>query len=360
MAGRRSESWEDDYEAYSPNQIDGLLEFCGIRVDSDTSTHFIGFCPFHGNENTAAFAINKTTGMWNCFNQSCSQSGSLLDLVRRLKKYTHFQAQRAIIKHRKMDRVPFDQRIKEIVEAKQFPAMSDAKIDELHSALWDSPGLEYMRSRGFDDNTLEHFKVGYSPARVYPAPYKSRPEMVTVPMHDIDGNGIGVVGRSIEGKEFKNSKGLPKSQTAWNIHRAKLHGPTVIVLEASFDGMSVHQAGYPNVIGLLGGDASSSIIEQINRHFSTVIHMEDFDDKQFYPNCRRCRGMCSGHRPGRDLARKIIQELPNKKHLWAAYDDTCVFPRGVKDANSMTGDEIRQCIKNSVSNLEYVSWGIEQ
>lgn len=361
MAGSRTDSWEEDYEAYSPNQVDSLLEFCGVEVDSDTNTHFLAFCPFHGNTDTPAFAVDKYKGLWTCFNPSCQESGTLVDLLRRLKKLNPFQAQRAIAKHRHSDIVPFEERIRKVMETKQFPSMSHEKIAQLHADLWDSPGLEYMRGRGFDDDTLTRFLVGYSPARVYPPPYKSRPEMVTVPMYDIQGNGIGVVGRGITEKVFKNSSGLPKSDTAWNIHNARKHGGTVITVEASFDGMRVDQAGYPNVIGLLGGHASPSIIDQINRNFDTVVHMTDFDKNIYYPNCRRCRGLkkCQGHRPGRDLARSIIGQLPNKKHLWAAYDDTCVFPHGAKDAGDMTDDEIRQCLKNAITNLEYVQWNIE-
>ncbi len=70
-----------------------------------------------------------------------------------------------------------------------------------------------------------YFELGYS----------ENMGMVTVPVHSPDGMAIGIVGRSIEGKAFKNSTNLPKSKTLFNIHRAKKIGDQVIVVESSFD-----------------------------------------------------------------------------------------------------------------------------
>jgi hypothetical protein len=43
--------------------------------------------------------------------------------------------------------------------------------------------------------------------------------------------------------------------------------------------------------------------------------------------------------------------------MWAAYDDTCIYPHNAKDAGDMTDAEIRQCLKGAVPNLIYSSWG---
>ena len=336
---------------------------------NDTNTHFLCYCPFHGNTDSPAFAVDKSSGMWHCFNPSCDASGTTLEeLLMKLKHLNPFEAVRVINKYKNANRTPFAERLKEaMADSSEFPSMSVDKVERLHAALWDSPALEYMHGRGFSDDTLKHFQVGYSPERILPEPYKSRPEMVVVPMHDINGNPVGVIGRSITEKVFKNSKRLPKSQTSWNIHRAMRYGGVVIVCESSFDAMRIHQAGYPNVVALLGGHASASILDQLNRNFSRVIIMSDFDKKRYEPNCRKCadRPMvdgvrCVGHRDGRELGREIVRGLPNKKILWATYDDTCVYPRGVKDATDMTEEEIRRCLKNAISNLEYELWGIEE
>lgn len=371
MRNSRGNGWEDDTVVYAESQVEAVLEFAEVEVVSDTNTHFLCYCPFHNNTDSPAFAVDKSSGQWHCFNQSCYASGNdLSELLRLLKGLNPFQALRVINKYKHEQRIPLLERMQETMKSvNEFPSMSQAKIEELSRALWSSPGIDYMRNRGFNDETLKYFEVGYSPGREYPLPYKSRPEMVVVPMHDIKGNPVGVIGRSIVDKIFKNSKNLPKSQTCWNIHRAKVEGETVIVCESAFDAMRIWQAGYKNVVALLGGQASPEILQQLGRHFSRIVIMTDYDKKQYKSGCRVCQNIkfdprepvkCRGHRPGRDLGRQIVKGMPNKKILWAAYDDTCVFPHGAKDAGDMTDAEIRQCLRNAISNLEYELWAVEE
>lgn len=377
MGYRGNDVWEAGNEVYYDTQVESVLDKCGVEVDYDTDTHFVAYCPFHSNTDSPAFAVDKELGLFTCFNPSCMASGTLEELVRRLLHLNPFQAQRLIIKAKSDDVVPFADRLKaKFEEQGGFPDFPQEKHDELHELFWDSPAHDYMKGRRFEDETLEHFQIGYSPRKEvrYPGNPKVyvREQMVTVPMHDIQGKSIGLIGRSLVDKQFKNSKDLPKKQTAWNIHRAKREGEAVIITEASFDAMRVHQAGYPNVIALLGGHVTHWHLDQINRLFTKIIIATDFDKKIKKPNCRRCREAnlksCKGHRPGRDLGHSIIKGLPNKKILWAAYDDTSVYPsfplegvrdRPAKDIGDMTDDEIRRCLKNAVSRAEYLRWDIE-
>lgn len=361
MSHSGNDVWEASDEVYTEAQIESVLDKIDVEVVGETDKHFSCFCPFHDNTDSPAFLVNKIHGASNCLNPSCDFSGSLDEMVRKVLKCTPFKALMLIIKSKTDDEVPYAERRRRIMESApgELKEFSQDTLDTLYANFKGSPGQTYMYGRGFEDETLEYFKIGYAPAREYPSP---RPEMVTVPMHDIKGRPIGLIGRSIQGKEFKNSKGLPKKYTAWNIHRAKREGDTVIIVEASFDAMRVHQAGYPNVIALLGGHVSPFHLDQIERHFSQVVVMTDYergDDLVVYENCRKCEGNCIGHMPGRDLGRKIIKGLSEVRTRWAAYDDTCVYPHGAKDVGGMTDDEIRQCIQNAIPNGEYNRWNIE-
>jgi hypothetical protein len=232
-------------------------------------------------------------------------------------------------------------------------------LDKMIKDFWDdSPALQYMRDRGFDDKTLRTYGLGYSRAK----------NMVATPMHDVNGRPVGVIGRSLppEDKRFKNSVGLPTSHTLWNMHRAKTHGDTVIICEANFDAMRIAQAGYPNVVACLGGNFSDEHAEQLARMFTTIVIMTDNDDstKHVYIGCKKCRAKgldkCAGHNPGRALGATIASEMMKRGKVvrWAAYDDKIVYPHGAKDAGDMTDEEIRKCIKGAVSNLTYKSWKI--
>jgi len=125
--------------------------------------------------------------------------------------------------------------------------------------------------------------------------------------------------------------------------------------------MRIHQAGYPNVIALLGGHITSYHRDLIDRSFDRIVIMTDFDKKVYRPNCRKCQGLreCEGHRPGRELGWAIANGLPNKKLFWAAYDDECVYPHNAKDAGDMTDNEIRQCLSQAVSHFAYTRWKID-
>lgn len=361
MGYSRRNEWEADTEVYSPEQIDAIARYCGLEVVSETHTHFLAYCPFHNNTDDPAFALDKTKGLWTCFNPSCGEAGTLEELLRRVKGHNPFESAMVILKYKDSVQVPIADRLAQInQDVPEFVEFPQASLDRMKEEFWQYlRPINYMHQRGFEDETLQYFDIGYS----------KKQDMIIVPMHDPGGMPIGLVGRAIDQKRFKNSTNLPKSKTAWNYHRAKKCGDTVIIVESSFDAMRIHQAGYPNVIALLGGSITEHHVQQISRVFSTVVIMSDFDKKQYKANCAKCRNIqfswdqavkCVGHRPGRDLGRAIANRMPMTKILWAAYDDTCVYPHGAKDAGDMTDDEIRQCLKNAVSNFFYSQWDIEE
>lgn len=229
-------------------------------------------------------------------------------------------------------------------------------LERMQHDFWESQrAIDYMtKTRGFEEDTLRYFGIGYSPTR----------DMVATPMFDIKGNPIGIIGRSIEGKQFNNSKDLPRGRTLWNIHNAKKHS-TAIVMEANFDGMRVHESGYPGVVGILGGHFSDEHADQLARHFERIIIMTDNDDpsEHNYDNpekgvkCRKCAVLgldaCKGHNPGRELGERVAEEMTarSKPVLWAMYSEEVIYP--AKDAAAMTKEQVRACIENAVPNYRY-------
>ena len=59
---------------------------------------------------------------------------------------------------------------------------------------------------------------------------------------------------------------------------------------------------------------------------------------------------------GRELGYSIANKLRNKDILWASYEYGKIYPHDAKDAGDMTEEEIKACIKNAVSDIEYRSW----
>lgn len=353
MGNSRDGQWATSFNDYTPEQIELVIQEIGVEVEGETGNDFLCYCPFHGNTDTPSFSVSKRNGTYICFNAACAEQGNLTGLVQRMQKYNPMEALRFVMKHKETRHISLaERRKKRIASAGDFNIFPEEPFQRMYRDFWEYPeAVRYMvEERGFEEETLHHFEIGYS----------VKNDMVIVPMHSPDGKHVGLIGRSIEGKRFKNSPGLPVSRTMWNLNRARAAGDTVVVTEASFDSMRVHQAGYPCTVALLGGHLSLVHIELFNRYFNSIIIMTDFDNKEDHisPVCRKCTGKCTGHNPGRDLGKAIVEALPRKRVKWASYGFKEVYPNGVKDAGAMHDKEIKQCIQNSVSNFEYRRWGL--
>jgi len=245
MAIRGYNARKIDSTQYAPNHIKSIIKSIGLDIVAEPGNEVMFYCPFHSNRHTASCCINKSSGAWLCFNPSCGESGTLIELVRRVLHKNDFEAMRFISAQEKEVLNNFDEVMAGIFEEKpDFEEFPEETLKGLYNGLVGSEkAKDYFKSRGIDMSSMAHFSLGYS----------EKQNMVTVPVHSPDGIPIGIVGRSIEGKSFKNSTNLPKSKTLFNVHRAKRIGSNVIVVESSFDAIRVHQAGFPNVVATLGG-----------------------------------------------------------------------------------------------------------
>lgn len=326
MADQRGDGWKSNTQAYGVGQLQNILNACNIAVASQSDGQFMAYCPFHPNSNSPALSVSAAKGVFFCFNPSCGASGTVEHLVEKSMGANLFRARRIILKAQVAGEAPPPPE-----ENFKFSPISPQEVSRLQALLEQSEQAQrYLVSRKITKNTSLYFQLGYDPGH----------QALMVPMHTPDGEPLGFIGRSIVGRRFANSKRLPKSKTLWNIHRAKAAGDTVIVVESSIDAMRVHQAGYPNVVATLGGYVSAHHQQQLNRYFSHIIIMTDFD------------------RAGRKLGHSIAEKLANKRVSWAAGTDR-VYPEGCKDAGEMTDIQIRRCLSRPVSNLEYLQWSPE-
>ncbi len=330
MAIRGNFSREIDATQYSPAHIKSILKSIGLDIVGETSNDFLCYCPFHSNRHTSSFSVSREKGAFICFNPSCGEAGTLLELIKRVMHKNDFEAMRFISAKETESLENFDDILAEAMEDKpMFEEVNKDTLDKLATDRWNSKeACDYFMSRGINHESMDYFELGYS----------QNMDMVTVPVHSPDGMPIGIVGRSIEGKSFKNSTNLPKSKTMFNVHRAKKIGDHVIVVESSFDAIRIHQAGFPNVVATLGGFLSKEQHHILNRYFNRITIMTDAD------------------LAGRELGFSIANKLRMKDVLWASYEYGKIYPHDAKDAGDMTDEEIKTCIKNAVSDIEYRSW----
>jgi DNA primase len=140
-------------------------------------------------------------------------------------------------------------------------------IKRLNQQAIESPrAMRYYSGRLITEDSVKKFALGFS----------EKQDMVTIPVHSPDGMEIGFVGRSIEGKEFKNTPGLPKSKTLFNLHRVKTSS-RVYVVESSFDAIRLDQCGFP-AVATLGANVSNIQTDLLQKYFNNVIVIADNDE----------------------------------------------------------------------------------
>lgn len=318
-------------DAYTKADLRSILRSCGIEIVSQTGTDFLCLCPFHHNTDSPAFAASYSKGLFVCYNQNCNSAGTVLDLVMKLTERNNFEAMRFISQSKLSSADLLEEELKDLLEDKpEFNPFSLETVDTAHRMLMSKGygAYDYLLSRGITEEAMVHFNLGFS----------SIQQMTMVPLHSPDGILVGVIGRSIVGKSFKNSPNLPRNKTMFNIHRAKREGGTIIVVESSFDAIRLWQAGYPNAVATLGGSISDSNIQLLNKYSSTIIIMTDNDGA------------------GKALGTTIATKLNRKNVLWARYNYDIMYPHGAKDVGDMTDEEIRQCIKNAIPHFEYANF----
>lgn len=305
-----------------------MLKSLGIDIVGETSNDFLCLCPFHGNRHTPSFSVSHTKGVYLCFNPSCGVSGNIIELVKEVSHRNDFEALRFISSMQQASATSFEDELASLLEDKpEFVEFPQDKLDELYESI-DDRSREYFASRGITQKSINHFKLGYSKSQ----------DMVIVPVHSPDGIPVGLVGRSIEGKSFKNSTQLPRSKTMFNLHRAKREGGAIIVVESTFDAIRFFEAGFPNAVATLGGHLSKENIDNLNKYSSKIIIATDNDEA------------------GRKLGLEIAQKLKSKEVLWASYNYGMIYPHDAKDIGDLTNEEIKQCILNAVPHFEYMTW----
>jgi DNA primase len=156
---------------------------------------------------------------------------------------------------------------KAMYAAPDFVQYDEVLIKRLNNQALESPrAMRYYAGRSITEDSIKKFSLGYS----------EKQDMITIPVHSPDGMTIGFVGRSVEGKEFKNTPGLPKSKVLFNLHRVKTSS-VIYVVESSFDAIRLDQVGFP-AVATLGANVSASQMKLLEKYFNNVVLVADNDE----------------------------------------------------------------------------------
>jgi 5S rRNA maturation endonuclease (ribonuclease M5) len=150
----------------------------------------------------------------------------------------------------------------------------------------------YLEQRAVQPSTAAWFGIGYYAGSGF---LRHR---IVFPIHDSEGQLVAYAGRSIDGSEprYLFPPSFRKSQVVFNFHRAVgCPAGCAVVVEGFFDCLRVHQAGYRNVVALMGINLSEVQEETLLRRFRELVLMLDGDE--------------TGRRASRQLAARLLGKV---------------------------------------------------
>lgn len=290
-------------DIYSEDQIRRVLTGAGITIENEFGNDFIIYCPWHNNTRTPAGEVAKDSGLFFCF--GCQITKSLTELIMFMSNRSYFEAVR-YIQSKQQDTDIAMLVNKALVETQEFVPYDELTIKRLNNSLLNSDrAKDYMKYRKISQSSVIKFALGFS----------EKQDMVTIPVHSPDGLALGFVARSIEGKEFKNTPGLPKSKVLFNLHRVK-SSSIIYVVESSFDAIRLDQVGFP-AVATLGANVSVSQIRLLEKYFNNVVLVADNDEA------------------GKIMSDKLIEKLGNRVTI-------INLDKKYKDIGDMADEDIKK------------------
>jgi len=302
-------------EVYTAEQIKRVLTGAGVDIMSEVDSDYIIFCPYHNNSRTPAGEVDKSSGLFYCF--ACQHITDLTQLVMTMSGRTYFEAARYIKSKETLADLTYDIE-KQLHEKPIYNQYDQVLIKRLNSQALESPrAMRYYEGRLITEDSVKKFSLGFS----------EKQDMVTVPVHSPDGMEVGFVGRSIEGKDFKNTPGLPKSKLLFNLHRVKTSSKVYIV-ESSFDVIRLDQCGFP-AVATLGANVSNVQIDLLQKYFNNIIVIADNDEA------------------GGNMKSKIVERL-------GARVSVIQLDKEYKDIGDMSNEDIKnldESFDKAISNM---------
>ena len=302
-------------EVYTAEQIKRVLTGAGVDIMSEVDSDYIIFCPYHNNSRTPAGEVDKSSGLFYCF--SCQYITDLTQLVMTTTARTYFEAARYIKSKETLADLAYDIE-KQLHEKPVYTQYDQVLIKRLNSQALESPrAMRYYEGRLITEESVKKFSLGFS----------EKQDMVTIPVHSPDGMEVGFVGRSIEGKDFKNTPRLPKSKVLFNLHRVKTSSKVYIV-ESSFDVIRLDQCGFP-AVATLGANVSNVQIDLLQKYFNNIIVIADNDEA------------------GGNMKSKIVERL-------GARVSVIQLDKQYKDIGDMSNEDIKnldESFDKAISNM---------
>lgn len=281
-------------------------------------TQFSGLCPFH-DERSPSFSINPVEKLYYCF--GCGEGGDAIKFAQKAENLEFPEAVEWLA-----------ERYGITLETEQSDPAADARRKQLERLfellerttgfyerhLWESvegaKGLEYLRGRGFSDDVLKKFRVGFAPSawdkvmmsalktgfseeelrlaglgqksskgRGFYDRFRSR---IMFPLSDLRGRVRGYGARALRDSEkpkYLNTSDGPvyrKGRQLFGLHLARASAAKkgrAIAVEGYADVLALHDAGFDESVAIMGTAVTDEQLVELSRLAPNVLLALDAD-----------------------------------------------------------------------------------
>lgn len=280
--------------------------------------NYLGLCPFHG-EKSPSFTVSPAKEIYKCF--GCGRSGNTISFIMEHEKYSYVEALRWLA-------AKYNVEIEETAvspEVKQQQLVADSLFilngfarqyftkNLFESEEGQAIGLSYLKERGFREEIMERFQLGYclqardafaqtALAAQYSVENLQKSGLVVVrdgnpmdnyrgriifPVHNQSGKVIGF-GARIIGKSDRAPKYINTPENEVYIKSKILYGTyfarqaidkfdECLLVEGYTDVISLHQAGIENVVASGGTSLTMDQLRLIKKYTKNLTIIYDGD-----------------------------------------------------------------------------------
>ena len=280
--------------------------------------NLLGLCPFH-NEKTPSFTVSPSKGIYKCF--GCGEGGNSVSFLMDKEHYTYPEALKYLANKYNIEIIEQEMSEEQVERANEKDSLyiiSKFANNFFTKNLWESDegkkiGLNYFKERGYEEDIIKKFELGYSPQKkdvftkaalqeLYSKDYILKSglsievqnnelidrfrERVIFPIHSFSGRILGFGGRALNPNAKAKYQNSPesaiynKSKILYGIFFAKnsiSKKDNCYIVEGYTDVISLNQKGVENVVSASGTALSVDQIKLINRFTNNITILFDGD-----------------------------------------------------------------------------------
>ena len=305
--------------------VDVVSEFVSLRK---AGVNYKGLCPFHG-EKTPSFVVSPAKGYCHCF--SCGKGGNAVGFIMEHEQMTYPEALRWLARKYNIEieeRGMTDGERREAGERESMFIVNEWALGYFQENLINtgnglSVGMQYLRSRGFRDDTISKFQLGYAlpvrdalaraaVARGFKEQYLVDTGLcyrrddgrlqdryagrVIFPVHTMTGRVVAFGGRILtsdkKAAKYVNSPEsliYHKGGELYGLYQARqaiTRADRCYLVEGYVDVTSMHQCGVENVVASSGTSLTTGQIRLIRRFTSNITVLYDGDPAGIHASMR--------------------------------------------------------------------------